>query len=161
MKALDSIEVLPGADDQYWMAKAYRIPATPRAAVQPGAKGFPTVPINRMPPRSWVTSLEEGQVIAFEPEIPVGGIALGGAHGVAKVAVSTDGRTWRPASLGPDLGRYSFRRWEARVPLPGRGRVRLMVRCWNSAGEVQPLTPMWNPGGYARDQVEVTTVTAP
>ena len=159
MKALDSIEVLPGADDRYWMAKAYRIPATPRAAVAPGAKGFATVPIARMPPRSWVTSLDEGQRIGFDPVIPVGGIALGGAHGVAAVDVSSDGgRHWHATTLGPDLGRYSFRRWEARVPVAGRGRLPLMARCRNAAGQVQPLDAIWNPGGYARDNVETTNV---
>ena len=161
VKALDTIEVLGGDDAQFWTAKAYRLPATPRGGVAPGAKGFPTVPINRMPPRSWITSVADGQAIAWRSTVPVGGIALGGAHGVAKVGVSGDGgHSWRVARLGPDLGRYSFRRWDAAVPLPGRGRVRLMARCWNTAGEVQPMQPIWNPSGYARDNVEVTTVTA-
>ena len=160
VKALDGIEVLPHADDNFWMAKAYRVPTAPDATVQPGAKDFATVPINRMPPRSWVTSLPPGQVIAWEPTIPIAGLALGGAHGVAKVDVSSDGRRWYKADLGPDVGRYSFRRWEGRVPLAGRGPVRLMSRCWNAAGEVQPLTANWNPSGYARSQVEVTHVVA-
>lgn len=159
LKALDTIDVLPGADEQYWMSKAYRIPATPRAAVAPGAKGFPTVPINRMPPRSWITSVEEGQRIGFRPQLPVGGIALGGAHGVAAVQVSGDGgRSWHTARLGPDLGRYSFRRFAATVPLASRGRAALMARCRNTAGQVQPLDVVWNPGGYARDSVETTKV---
>lgn len=159
VKALDTIEVLAGEDAQYWMAKAYRLPATPRGGVAPGAKGFPTVPINRMPPRSWVTNIADGQRIAFRPNLPLRGIALGGAHGVARIAVSADGgRSWREARLGPDLGRYSFRRWTAAVPIAGRGPVRLMARCWNTVGEGQPFTPIWNPSGYARDHVEVTTV---
>jgi DMSO/TMAO reductase YedYZ molybdopterin-dependent catalytic subunit len=159
VKALDTIEVLAGDDPQYWMAKAYRLPATPRGGVAPGAKGFPTVPINQMPPRSWLTSVADGQRIAFRPALPVSGIALGGAHGVARVAVSADrGRSWRQARLGQDLGRYSFRRWSATVPVAAPGPMRLMVRCWNTAGEGQPLTPIWNPSGYARDHVEVTTV---
>ena len=159
MKALDTIEVLPGVDDRYWMAKAYRIPTTPRAAVAPGAKGFATVPINRMPPRSWITSVADGARVAFRPQLPVGGIALGGAHGVAAVEVSGDGgRSWRTATLGPDLGRYSFRRFAGVVPVTGRGRVTLMARCRNSAGQVQPLDAIWNPGGYARDNVETTNV---
>lgn len=160
IKALDSIEVLPRADDNYWMAKAYRIPTAPHATVAPGAKDFPTVPINAMPPRSWVTGLPQGQVVAWEPSIPVQGLALGGAHGVARVDVSSDGRRWHRATLGPDGGRYSFRRWEAQVPLAAHGRVPLMSRCWNTAGEVQPFAPVWNPGGYARNQVEVTTIVA-
>ncbi|WP_419809679.1 molybdopterin-dependent oxidoreductase [Sphingomonas sp.] len=160
VKALDTIEVLARPDDNFWMAKAYRIPTAPHATVVPGAKDFPTVPINAMPPRSWVTSLDPGQTVAFEPTIPIAGLALGGAHGVAKVDVSSDGRRWYKAVLGPDHGRYSFRRWDARVPVAGQGPVRLMSRCWNTAGEVQPFAPVWNPGGYARNQVEVTTIVA-
>ena len=160
VKALDTIEVLSAPDDNYWMAKAYRVPTAPNATVQPGAKDFPTRPISVMPPRSWVTSLPPGQVIAFEPSIPIAGLAMGGAHGVAKVDVSSDGRRWFRATLGPDHGRYSFRAWEARVPLAARGPVALISRCWNAAGEAQPLTPVWNPGGYARAQVEVTHVVA-
>ncbi len=161
VKMLNSIEVLPGPDDQYWMAKAYKIPATPGANVKPGAKDFPTVPINRMIPRSWVTSLDEGQVIAFDPSIPLGGIAMGGDCGVAKVDVSTDGgRIWYKTTLGPDHGKYSFRRWDAQVPLPRRGRIQLMSRCWNTAGIAQPMTPIWNPGGFMRGNIEITNIMA-
>ena len=94
------------------------------------------------------------------PVIPVGGIAMGGDRGVARVEVSADdGRTWQSARLGPDHGRYSFRRWDAQVRLPGRGAIRLMSRCWNAAGVVQPMTPIWNPGGFMRGNVEVSNIT--
>ena len=161
VKMLSSIEVLDKPDDFYWMAKAYKIPATPGANVAPGAKDFPTVPINRMIPRSWVTSLAEGQAIAFAPSIPLGGIAMGGDCGVAKVDVSTDsGRTWLKTTLGPDHGKYSFRRWDAQVPLPRRGRIPLMVRCWNTNGVAQPMQPIWNPGGFMRGNIETTNIVA-
>lgn len=159
VKALNAIEVLAGPDPQYWMAKAYRIPTAPGANVPPGSKDFPTVPINRMIPRSWVTNFAEGQRVAFKPALAVGGIALGGDRGVAAVDVSADGgRSWQPARLGPDLGRYSFRRWDAQLPLAGRGRTALMARCRNSAGAVQPMTPIWNPSGYLRGNVETTWI---
>ena len=35
------------------MKTAYRIPDTPGANVRPGETGYPTVPINRMVPRSF------------------------------------------------------------------------------------------------------------
>ena len=160
VKMLDSIEVLAATDDQYWMAKAYKVPTTPGGNVAPGAKDFPTVPISRMIPRSWVTSLAEGQAIAFDRTIPLGGIAMGGDCGVAKVDVSTDdGRTWYRSRLGPDRGKYGFRRWDAEVPLTHAGPTRLMTRCWNTAGVAQPIKPIWNPGGYMRGNVEATTVT--
>jgi DMSO/TMAO reductase YedYZ molybdopterin-dependent catalytic subunit len=161
VKMLNSIEVLPAPDDQYWMAKAYKIPATPGANVAPGAKDFPTVPINRMIPRSWVTSFADGEQVGWAPMIPVGGIAMGGDRGVAKVDLSVDGgRHWYKATLGQDHGPYSFRRWDINMPLAARGRVPLMARCWNTAGVAQPMTPIWNPGGFMRGNVETTTITA-
>ena len=161
VKMLSSIEVLPGPDDKYWMAKAYKIPDTPRADVKPGATGYKTVPINKMVPRSWVTSLGDGQAIAYEPTIPLGGIAMGGDCGVARVAVSADGgRSWYQTRLGPDEGKYSFRRWEARVPLPRPGSAKLMSRCWNTDGVAQPMQPIWNSGGYMRGNIETTTIVA-
>jgi DMSO/TMAO reductase YedYZ molybdopterin-dependent catalytic subunit len=161
VKMLDTIEVLPAADDQYWMAKAYKIPATPGAGVVPGAKDFPTVPISRMIPRSFLTSLAEGQTVAFESSIPVGGIAMGGDCGVAGVDISSDGgRSWHPTTLGPDEGRYGFRRWDGRVPVR-RGANAILTRCRNTQGLIQPIKPIWNPGGYMRGNVEaVTIVTA-
>ena len=158
VKALSSIEVLSHADDNFWMAKAYRIPTAPHATVAPGVKDFPSVPINAMPPRSWLTTLSDGQRVGWRPRLPVAGLALGGAHAVARVEVSGDGQHWAAAQLGPDHGRWSFRQWRADVPLAGRGRARLMSRCWNAAGEAQPLVPVWNPSGYARNQVEVVHV---
>jgi len=160
IKALNSIEVLAQDDDRYWMAKAYKIPATPGADVAPGSKDFPTVPINRMVPRSWMTSLADGEAIAFEPSIPIGGIAMGGDCGVAKVSVSSDnGRTWYRTGLGPDEGPYSFRRWDGRVPLK-RGENRILCRCWNTRGIAQTARPIWNPGGYMRGNVEAITIIA-
>ncbi len=160
IKMLTDIEVLGAPDERYWQAKAYRIPTAPAANVAPGTKNFQTEPINRMIPRSWVTSLREGQAIAFKPSIPIGGIAMGGDHGVARVEVSSDGgKRWLPAELGPDHGRYSFRRWDATVPLTQHGTVALMSRCTNDAGDTQPMQPIWNPGGYMRGNVEITTIS--
>ena len=63
---LSDIEVLDRPDDDYWMAKAYRVPDTPLGHVEPGAQGFPTKPISTMPPRSWITSLADGATVYAE-----------------------------------------------------------------------------------------------
>ena len=160
VKMLSDIEVLDHADDQYWMATAYRIPDTPNADVKPGASGFGTVPINRMNPRSFVTSLRSGQTVESGAPVTVRGIALGGDTGVARVEVSTDaGRTWLPTKLGNDEGKYSFRRWDTTITLAERGDHGVMVRCTNSAGVTQPMTPNWNPGGFMQNGIETTTLT--
>jgi DMSO/TMAO reductase YedYZ molybdopterin-dependent catalytic subunit len=159
IKMLSDIEVLAAPDDRYWMAKAYKIPATPGADIAPGTKDFPTVPISRMNPRSFITNLREGQAVPLAAAIPVGGIAMGGDRGVAKVELSSDGgQSWRVADLGPDHGRYSFRRWDMRMPVAAPGKLTLMVRCTNDAGEVQPMKPIWNPSGFMRNNVEAVTV---
>jgi DMSO/TMAO reductase YedYZ molybdopterin-dependent catalytic subunit len=94
MKMLDTIEVLAGADENYWMAKAYKIPTAPRANVAPGIKDFPSTPISRMNPRSWITSLADGASYGYDRVLPIEGIALGGDCGVARVEISgNDGRT--------------------------------------------------------------------
>ncbi len=159
MKTVDSIEVLESADEGYWMAKAYKIPKTPRAHVAPGTKDFPSEPINRMNPRSWITSLSDGAAYGYDPVLPIEGIAMGGDTGVTAVHISGDnGRNWIEAKLGPDEGKYGFRRFVGRIGVPRRGRVRLMSRCTNTRGEMQPMEPNWNPGGYMRNCVEPVTV---
>jgi hypothetical protein len=160
VKALDAIEVLPAEDDRYWMAKAYRVPTTPGGDVEPGAKGYPTKPISTMIPRSWVTSHAGGARVAAGEPLEFGGIAMGGDHGVARVDVSVDGgASWRPARLGEDLGRYSFRRWRARLDTATPGTLPIMARCTSTAGVTQPIAPIWNPSGYLRGNVEVTTLS--
>ena len=158
VKMLDRIEVLDKPDDNYWMAKAYLVPDTPDGGIAPGTAVFPKRPISAMVPRAFITSVAAGARLATRP-LPVGGIAMGGDTGVASVEVSGDGgATWVAARLGPDAGKYSFRRFDA-VVTPVRGAAALMARCTSTAGKVQPMTGIWNPGGYLRGHVETTNVT--
>lgn len=148
VKALDRIALLRAPDTGFWMEKAYRIPATPRASVAPGAKDFATVPIGRMPPRAFFTRADARGVR---------GIALGGDSAVARVDWSIDGgKTWHAARLGPDAGRYGFRRWTAALP---RGTHGVAVRATNAGGETQRADPIWNPSGYRRNSIETIGVT--
>lgn len=160
IKMLHDIEVLTGADAQYWMAKAYRIPDNPAATTTPGATP-PTVPITRMVPRAFVTNLADGAKVPAGQALAVRGLAMGGDQGVAKVELSTDGgRSWAPARLDRDEGRYSFRRFDAQLAAPAVGALRILARCTNGAGVAQPLEPNWNPSGYQRGVVEAVEVIA-
>lgn len=161
VKMLSDIEILDRADDNYWMAKAYRVPDTPFGHVQPGAHGFATKPISTMPPRSWITSHADGAKVAAGRPLTVRGIAMGGDTGVAKVELSIDGgATWREARLGADEGKYSFRRFDLEVPPSAAGPLVILSRCTNALGAVQPMTANWNHSGYLRNIVETTRVTA-
>jgi DMSO/TMAO reductase YedYZ molybdopterin-dependent catalytic subunit len=160
VKMLNDIEVLDQPDSNYWMKTAYTIPDTPHANVTPGETGFKSVPINRMVPRSFITNIKPGDKLRAGAPMLARGIAFGGDCGVARVDFSSDGgKSWQPARLGKDEGKYSFRQWQISfTPTAGGDRV-LMARCTNSNGEVQPATPNWNPAGFMRNVIEETPVT--
>jgi hypothetical protein len=61
--------------------------------------------------------------------------------------------------LGPDAGKYSFRRWQASIT-PARGERTLMVRCTSAAGDTQPLEANWNPSGFMRNAIEAISIVA-
>ncbi|MEW5791004.1 MAG: molybdopterin-dependent oxidoreductase [Pseudomonadota bacterium] len=161
VKMLDDIEVINHEDQNFWMKTAYRIPATSSGGVEPGQKDFPTVPINRMTVRSFITSLADGAVVRADHPVVVRGIAFDGGFGIRRVRFSSDGgRRWEDATLGRDYGNYSFRPWEARfTPQAGRDYT-LQCQAENQRGETQPASGPWNPGGYLRNAIETVRVRA-
>ncbi|EDT42590.1 molybdopterin-dependent oxidoreductase [Burkholderia ambifaria] len=159
IKMLADIEVLDRPDDRFWTAKAYRTPATPHSSVHPGDKGFKTVPVSTMVPRSFITSVRNGATLPAGQSTLVRGIAFGGLHGLKRVAFSDDGgRMWRETQLGQDHGKYSFRQWQATLSPSTRGSRVLMARAIDTTGQMQPLEPNWNGSGFLRNVVETVTV---
>jgi hypothetical protein len=161
VKMLSDIEVLDQPDDNYWTKTAYTIPDTPGADIKPGQTGVRLVPINKMVPRSFITNLRSGDSVRAGFATLARGIAFGGDTGVARVDFSVDGgQNWQAAELGKDEGKFSFRRWEVTFTLPAAGKYSLMVRATNSDGLVQSVQANWNPSGFMRNVVEVTTLLA-
>ncbi len=161
VKMLNDIEVLDTPDNNFWTSKAYLIPDTPLANVVPRQKGVKMVPINRMVPRSFFTNVRDGAVLKAGQTTTVRGIAFGGDTGLAKVFFSSDaGGRWQEARLGPDHGKYGFRRWEATLRLASPGRHRLMVKALNTAGSAQPDHANWNGSGFMRNVIESVSVQA-
>jgi DMSO/TMAO reductase YedYZ molybdopterin-dependent catalytic subunit len=159
VKMLNDIEVLDQPDTNYWTKTAYTIPDTPHANITPGETGVKMVPINRMVPRSFITNIKEGDTLKSGAPTTARGIAFGGDAGVARVDFSSDGgKTWRPAQLGKDEGKYSFRQWQSPFSLADRGNRVLTVRCASTTGEEQTDTPNWNPAGFMRNVIEQTNV---
>jgi sulfite dehydrogenase len=159
VKALTTITVLPHEFTGFWMAKAYKIPASASAAESPRELAKDTVPINRMNVRSFFVRPEPEEQVAAGQPYPLEGIAFDGGRGIKQVEFSADGgATWTEAGLGEDLGNYSFRRWRAEWTPPGRGQHRLQVRAVNRTGEGQPTKPIWNRGGYMRNVIEEVRV---
>jgi sulfite dehydrogenase len=160
VKHLNEITVIDEVLNNFWMATAYRIPDNACACVPPGEAATKTRPIGRFDVRSFITNVDDGSRVAADKAFPVRGIAFDGGYGISEVDLSTDGgRTWKAAELGKDLGKYSFRAWQAAVTL-SPGKHDLKVRATNVIGQSQPSNPLWNPAGYMRNVVETTHVIA-
>jgi len=161
VKHLSDIKVLDAPFTGFWMASAYRIPDNACSCVEPGTAPARTVPIGRFNVRSFITSLRDGARLPVGHERLVKGIAFDGGQGIREVAFSDDdGRSWRIATLGRDLGRFSFREWTISFKPAAKGDYALRVRAVNRAGQSQPLDALWNPPGYMRNVVETVRVTA-
>ena len=160
VKHLSEITVIDSVFDGFWMKSAYRIPDNDCNCTPPGTPPKTTIPIGRFTVRSFITSVVDGAKVAAGQQIVLKGIAFDGGTGIKEVAVSTDdGKSWTPAKLGQDLGKYSFREWQLPVTLAA-GPHALKVRATSNGGQTQPMTPLWNPAGYLRNVVETTRVTA-
>ena len=160
VKHLNEITVIDSVFDGFWMKGAYRIPDNDCNCTEPGTPPKTTIPIGRLTVRSFITSLADGAKVAAGQPITLKGIAFDGGTGIKEVAVSTDdGKSWTPAKLGQDLGKYSFREWQLPVTLAA-GPHELQVRATSNGGQTQPMKPLWNPAGYLRNVVETTRVTA-
>jgi DMSO/TMAO reductase YedYZ molybdopterin-dependent catalytic subunit len=158
VKHLNEINVIDTVFDNFWMKTAYRIPDTDCACVEPGTSPKATIPINKFTVRSFITSVQTGAKLKAGTT-DLKGIAFDGGSGIKQVDVSTDdGKTWLPAKLGKDLGKYSFREWTLPVKLAA-GSYNLKVRATANDGKVQPDKPLWNPAGYMRNVIETTAIT--
>lgn len=159
VKHLNAITVLDKPFEGFWMKTAYRIPDNACGCTEPGKAPDKTIPIGRFTIRSFLTNLTDGAQVKAGP-VGLRGIAFDGGSGIRQVEVSADdGKTWRPAKLGEDLGRYAFRSWTTELDLsPGEHALR--VRATGNDGGTQPMEPRWNPAGYLRNVVETTRVRA-
>ena len=154
MKMLFEITVLDKVDDQFWMKTAYRIPAIDNGNVLPTDEGYATVPINVMRVRSFVTNVTNGEKLK-PGEQPLRGIAFDGGSGIKLVEYSLDdGKTYSAATLEEDHGKFSFRRWNAKIALEAGKTYTITCRATGNDGGIQTTDAFWNPGGYMRNSIE-------
>jgi DMSO/TMAO reductase YedYZ molybdopterin-dependent catalytic subunit len=158
LKSLTSIRVLDKTDDNFWMKSGYRIPDTPRGTTTPDefkTGKVPTVPIAKIPVRSFLISPDGSDKIPAGFPLQLQGIAFSGNGGIKKVEVSDDnGKNWREAHLGDDLGPYSFRLWQSAWTPKHPGKYQIAVRATDGIGNIQPDEGLWNPGGYLWNKIE-------
>ncbi len=161
MKWITEIKVAETPLANFWMKPAYRIPTSPDANEDPAALAKDTVPINRMNIRSFIIEPEWNGDVPVNKPCDISGMAFDGGDGVKLVEVSTDGgATWAEAKLGPDLGKYSFRRFHFAWTPTKAGAFKLLSRATSQSGAQQPATAIWNRSGYMRNVTEATFVFA-
>jgi len=157
VKSLAHIRVLDKPDENFWMKTGYRVPDTPRGTTTPEeikAGTVKTIPVGKMPVRSFLISPDGSTKIPEEMPVTLRGIAFSGFGRVTKVEISTNDKVWREASLGEDYGQYSFRTWDISWTPPRPGRYSILVRATDEKGNIQPDEGVWNPGGYLWNKIE-------
>ena len=156
VKWLTRIDVLESPFDGYQQRHSYRVRHEEDEAGEPLARI--QVRALMVPPGIPEFLTRARTVQAGEVELE--GRAWSGEAEVAGVEVSADGgATWAEALLEPaDLGRWAWRRWRFSWQAEP-GEHELCCRARDEAGNVQPLQPHWNLGGYANNAVQRVRVT--
>jgi len=161
MKHVTSIEVSSKPLDSFWVKAAYRVPAGMFPVDQP----FPsqdnqtTWPITDMVVNSVIADPISG-TRQNASGFTIDGVAWDRGHGIKQVEVSLDdGKTWKHATLGKDLGRFSFRAFSFPTGKLPAGNYVLSSRATNNAGETQVDKLKFNPAGYHNNVPQQIAVT--
>ncbi|MSQ79965.1 MAG: cytochrome C biosynthesis protein [Flavobacteriaceae bacterium] len=155
---LHEIKVYPDTFHGYWMQKAYLVPKDiSNGNEKPDTLAKNVVPIGKMDVRSIFVAPEPKDTLMLGTSTEVQGLAMDGGDGIANVEISLDNcKTWQPAKLDRELGKYSWRRWRYTFTPNKKGNCKLWVKATNTKGETQP-PHQWNRSGYMRNEVESIT----
>jgi DMSO/TMAO reductase YedYZ molybdopterin-dependent catalytic subunit len=162
-KHLISVDVNTKPLANFWMATAYRIPTGKFPLVDHfvSQENAANTPITENVVNSLMTNIRDGERVKAGQALTVKGIAWDGGYGIQLVEVSADaGKSWRPASLGEDLGRYSFRPWSYRFTPPRPGTYAVMAKATNRVGATQTFALNFNPAGYHNNVVQLVNLVA-
>jgi DMSO/TMAO reductase YedYZ molybdopterin-dependent catalytic subunit len=120
-------------------------------------------PVTRMDPRSLMIPPGIPDFMTRSRIVDAGrhvlrGRAWSGWGSIERVEVSADGgSTWTTTELGDALSPYAWRSWsfdwDAQL-----GTAELCCRAADEAGNVQPLEPSWNLGGFSNNAVQRVSV---
>ena len=156
-KQIVTVQVVSQPFKGFWMNPAYRIPKGKFPIVDRFVSQETEVntPITEMVVNSLITNIKSGQRVRSGQRVEVKGIAWDGGYGVQGVDVSTDGgRSWRPARLAQDYGRFSWRQWSHTFAAGRKGVHTVMARATNRLGASQPCELIFNPAGYHNNVVQ-------
>jgi len=156
VKALTELNVLDKPFDGFWMKTAYRVPkglfGESRFESQDTEQNSPITAIRV---NSLIVDPQPGATLPAGRRRELLGIAWDGGSGIQGVEVSLDGgAVWREATLGDDLGPYSWRQWRFPVTPAQPGSLTLMARARARDGSKQADSLIPNPAGYHHNVVQ-------
>ncbi|HXZ96225.1 MAG TPA: molybdopterin-dependent oxidoreductase [Burkholderiales bacterium] len=157
MKHIISLNIVSQPFSGFWMKTAYRIPKGKFPVIDRflSQEAEATAPITEMVVNSLITNLHTGQRFSAGQPLVVRGIAWDGGYGIRLVEVSVDeGMSWRPAELGADYGRFSFRQWSYAFTPERKGGVVVMAKASNRAGATQTFELIFSPAGYHNNVIQ-------
>jgi sulfite oxidase len=147
VKWLANIHVQAEPSDNYYQRQAYKLfPPDVNAGTADWSRG---TMLYDAPLSSVICEPAEGALVEGE-RIVVRGYAYVGGGEIARVEVSCDGQEpWVRASLAPEQGEWTWRLWEAELPVRA-GMRQIVARAWDVDGNGQPENPgaLWNFKGY-------------
>jgi len=154
VKWLDQIEAVAEPFQGFQMSRAYRYAQGPDWVGEP--VNWIRVRALMAPPG--IPDFMTRTRLVTPGRVTLRGAAWAGRQRVTRVEVSADGgATWAEAVVGEPLSAFAWAEWrfewEARP-----GPATLCVRATDDAGNVQPLEPEWNFGGYGNNAVQRVSV---
>ena len=161
IKHLNSIEISTKPLPNFWTQKAYRVPAGLFPVDLPFTSQLDanTWPITEIVVNAVIAAPLDGSK-ATRSGFTVRGVAWDRGHGIKTVEVSFDGgKTWQPAALGKDLGKYAFREFSLASGTLPLGPCVVSTRAVANNGETQAVTLVKNPAGYHHNVPQTLTVT--
>ncbi len=154
VKWLDQIEAVAEPFQGFQMSHAYRYARN---------SDWVGEPVNLIKVRALLVPPGIPDFMTRTRLVPAGRVTLRGAawagrQSVTRVEVSADGgRTWADAQVGKQLSPYAWAGWTFLWDAQP-GAATLCARATDSAGNVQPLEPEWNYGGYGNNAVQRVSI---
>jgi DMSO/TMAO reductase YedYZ molybdopterin-dependent catalytic subunit len=161
VKHVTSIKAVTEPESGYWMNPAYRLPLGKFPLVSRFASQETEVntPITDILVNSLITSPAQGATVKVGHTVKIGGIAWDGGYGLERVELSSDGgKSWLPAMLGEELGRFAFRTFSFRFSPKAKGKETIMARATNRIGQTQTTELIQNPDGYHNNVIQSLTL---
>ena len=153
IKWVKKISFIETEDPGFFMKKGYRMP---KNSVKPGENwdSATGVPITTIRVQSYILHPRDHEKVVLGP-FKVTGKTFSGSGKISKVEISIDqGKHWFLAKLEAPRVEGGWQEFEAWVDLKKTGKVVVMSRATDTAGNVQPFIADWNPSGYLWNAVD-------